>query len=48
MLITTFAETVEEPFKAIKFIFKSPKLTGQKLLFYRVRFGKPEIEIKHF
>ena len=28
MLIATFAEVVEKPFKATKFIFESPKLIG--------------------
>ena len=28
MLIATFGEVVEKPFKATRFVFKSPKLIG--------------------
>ena len=47
MMIENFSKVVEIPFKATKFILKSPSLTGQKLLLY-ILFGKPEIEVKHF
>ena len=36
MVIQFFAEVLEKPFQETKFIFKSLKLIGYKLLFFRL------------
>ena len=51
MLIATFGEVVEKPFKATRFVFKSPKLIGyciSEVTIVEVTFENPKIEAKHF